>query len=278
MGAAYTYRKSNDAPTWNPRIGLTSADYTANPVVTVTTPQGVFSGRTYSANPAKVTGGSLLTNRPDYYTKYGGFEFSATKRLANKWMMRAAFSIMDWTEHFTGPNAVQNPTRSQNNAGGTLAGPYVEGGQVIIKSYGSKTDTFFNSKWQLSASALYQLPYGFDLGASVLGRQGYPFVAVLRLPAGADGNIRVVGTPAVDTNRFDNLWDVDLRLAKKISLGKKTALRVSADVFNVLNADTVLQRARQVNAGAAGGLNGSFNRVNELINPRVARIGMRLEF
>jgi hypothetical protein len=149
---------------------------------------------------------------------------------------------------------------------------------VIIKSYGAKTDTFFNSKWQVSASALYQLPHGFDLAASVLGRQGYPFVAVLRLPAGQDGNIRVVGTPEVDSNRFEDLWDVDFRLAKKVSLGSKTALRLSVDLFNAFNSGVVLQRARQVNASSAGGVNSSFNRVNELINPRVARIGVRLEF
>ncbi len=278
VGAAYTYRKGVDLPSWNPRVGLTVADYTANAPVTVTTPQGSFIGQSFSPDSSKVTGARNLTNRPDYYRTYNGIELSATKRLADKWMMRAAFAYMDWTEHFDGPNAFQNPTRTQNTAGGTSGGPGVDGGQVIIKSYGSKTDTFYNSKWQFTASALYQLPHGFDLGASILGRQGYPFVAIMRLPAGDDGRPNILATPEVDTNRFDNLWDLDFRLAKRVSLGSKTALRLSVDLFNVLNADTVLQRARTVNASSDGGINGSFNRVNELINPRVARIGVRLEF
>lgn len=278
VGVAYTWRKSVDIPNWNPRIGLTRADYTANAPVTVTTPQGSFTGQSFTPDASKDTGGRLLTNRPDYYRTYNGIELSATKRLANKWMMRAAFAYMDWTEHFDGPNAFQSPTRTQNTSGGSFGGPGVEGGQVIIKSYGSKTDTFYNSKWQVTASALYQLPYGIDLGASVLGRQGYPYVVIMRLPAGIDGRPNVLATPAVDSIRFDNLWDLDFRLAKKVGLGKKTALRLSVDLFNVLNADTVLQRARTVNATSTGGINGSFNRVNELINPRVARIGVRLEF
>jgi len=281
VGVAYTYRKGVDIPGWNPRLGLTVNDYTANAPVTVTTPQGTFVGQSFTPDAAKVAAGNagrILTNRPDYYRTYNGLELSATKRLANKWMMRAAFAYMDWTEHFNGPNAFQNPTRTQNTAGGTAGGPGVEGGQVIIKSYGSKTDTFYNSKWQITASALYQAPWGIDLGASILGRQGYPFVVIMRLPAGDDGRPNILATPAVDTNRFDNLWDLDLRLAKKVSLGSKTALRLSVDLFNVLNADTVLQRARTVNASSTGGINGSFNRVNELINPRVARIGVRLEF
>jgi hypothetical protein len=246
--------------------------------VTVSAPEGTFTAQSFSPNPDKVTGGSILKNRPDYHRSYGGIELSATKRLANKWMMRAAFSYMDWTEHFDGPGAFVSLTRTQDTVGGTQAGPSVEGGQVIIKSYGAKTDTFFNSKWQFSGSALYQLPAGFEVAAAVLGRQGYPFVAVMRLPAGQDGRPRALATPEVDSQRFDDLWNVDLRLAKTVKLGSRVSLNISADVFNVLNNDVVLQRARQVNAGNDGGLNSSFGTVNELINPRVARIGVRLQF
>jgi carboxypeptidase family protein/TonB-dependent receptor-like protein len=278
VGAAYSWRRSTDIPSWNPRIGLTSADYTANAPVTVSSPEGTFTAQAFAPDDSKVTGGSRLQNRPDYHRSYSGIELSATKRLANKWMMRAAFSYMDWTEHFDGPNAIVSPTRTQDTVGGTLAGPSVEGGQVIIKSYGSKTDTFFNSKWQFSGNALYQLPAGFEMAAAVLGRQGYPFVVVMRLPAGADGRPRALATPEVDSLRFDDLWNVDFRLGKTLKLGSRLSLKISADVFNAFNNDIVLQRARQVNAGNNGGLNGSFNTVNELINPRVARIGVRLQF
>jgi len=271
VGAAYTWRRSNSVPTWNPRIGLVQSDYTANAPVSVTTPEGVFTAQTYSANPDKVTGGSILTNRPEYHTSYGGVELSATKRLANNWMMRAAFGFMDWTEHFDGPNAVQNPTRTQNTVGGTLAGPFVEGGQVAIKSYGAKTDTFFNAKWQFSASVLYKLPAGFEVGASLFGRQGYPRVIILRIPAGVDGNPRALGTPEVDSLRFDDLWDLDVRVSKNVRIAGDVSLGISADVFNVLNNDVVLQRVRQANSSA-------FGTVNELISPRVARIGVSLKF
>src|SRR5205814_2283253 len=127
--------KTTDLPSWNPRIDatgriLTQSDYTANAPVSVVTPEGTFTGQTFSPNPALVTGQRILTNRPDYHTSFDGFEFSANKRLANKWMMRAAFSYNNWTEHFDGPGAKQNPTRTQNTAGGTQSGPGVEGGQV----------------------------------------------------------------------------------------------------------------------------------------------------
>jgi hypothetical protein len=151
------------------------------------------------------------------------------------------------------------------------SGPQVQGGQVTVKSYGAKTDTFFNSKWQFTASALYELPGAIDLGASILGRQGYPRAIIIRTPAGDDGRIRALATPEVDSLRLDNVWNLDLRLAKDIKLGGTVALNVAVDVFNVFGNDVVLQRSRQANADA-------FGRINEILNPRVARVGLRLQF
>ena len=89
VGAAYTYRRTNDWPSWNPRIGLTSADYAV-----IATPSG--NGRTatvFAPDAAKVDatgGGRILENRPDYHSQYQGFELTMTKRLSNKWMARIA--------------------------------------------------------------------------------------------------------------------------------------------------------------------------------------------
>ena len=48
--------------------------------------------------PDRVTGGALLTNRPDYTRTYNGLELTLNKRLADKWFGRMAFSLMNWTE------------------------------------------------------------------------------------------------------------------------------------------------------------------------------------
>jgi hypothetical protein len=189
-------------------------------------------------------------------------------------MFRGAFAWNDWTEHFPGPNGAQNPTPSEPRfvSQVTSSGPLVEGGQFVIRSYGTKGDTFFNAKWQASANALVELPAGFEAGASLFGRQGYPFVTIIRTSAGRDGgSYRALATPEADTKRFENLWNLDVRLARRQKLAGNLALTITADLFNVFNSGVVLQRSRQVNSGA-------FNNINELINPRVARIGVRLLF
>jgi len=274
VGAAYTFRRTDDLPTWNPRIGLTSADYT----IAATQTGNGLTATTYAPNQALVDasgGGRMLTNRPDYYSTYSGLEFTLNKRLSNRWMARVALSFNDITEHFTGPGAVQNPTRTDYTSGpagsGTLSGPQVDGGQIAPRSGGSgKGDLFYNAKWQLNANGFYQLGYGFDIGANIFARQGYPDPYIFQLGAGADGNIRALAVSALDDVRNSNLFDLDLRLAKSIRI-QKVNFQLAADLFNVTNAGTVLQRNRNLASSV-------FNSINEIISPRILRVGVKFTF
>jgi hypothetical protein len=277
VGVAYTWRKGRDYADWTPRIDangnlLTPADFSANAPVS----SNGYTVQTYSPNPARIGNNArVLTNRPNFNQTYNGIELTALKRLSNKWMLRAAFSYNDWKEHLTGPGAFQNPTpQDVENFGGLNSpignGPLIEGGIVANKSYGAKTNTFFNSKWQVTASGLYQLPAGFEVGASLLGRQGNPKALVLPTSAGADGSPRVVVGP-LDLQRYASVWDLDLRLADTIKLGGSATFGITLDLFNALNADMILQVNRRANSGA-------FQQPLEVINPRVLRFGFRLAF
>jgi hypothetical protein len=283
VGAAYTWRRGRDPVSYTPRIDstgriLTSADYVALAPVS----SGGFTVQPFAPDPSKVGDGArLLTNRPDYVLAYSGIELTAVKRLSNKWMLRTNFSYMDWTENFDGPNAFQNPTSVDidsiiqggypGGANSGMCGPCIDGGPVVLKSYGSKTNTYINAKWQFSASGMYQLPGAFEVGASIFGRQGYPRANIIATSLGSDGNRRLLPSGGIDTERFDNYWNFDLRLAKDIKLAGSTSLNLSLDLFNVLNADTVLQRNRQINSDA-------FAQILELPNPRILRVGVRLQF
>ena len=83
----------------------------------------------------------------------------------------------------------------------------------------------------------------------MFGKQGGPYPISLNLAAGRDGTLRALATPEVDTTRYDDVWNIDLRLAKTIRLGG-SGLTLAAEWFNVLNNNVVLSRSRFANAGA----------------------------
>jgi hypothetical protein len=215
-------------------------------------------------------------NRPGYYTAYSGLEVSLNKRLADRWFSRVAFSYNNYTEH-PGAGSVQNPTRT-DTTGGTLSGPQVDGGQFAPRSGGSgKGDIFYNAKWQLNANAFYQFAHDIEVGGNIFGRQGYASPYVLRLSAGRDGALRAVATPEVDTNRYPNLWDLDLRVAKDIRIGSGTSsagpfsIKLALDMFNVMNSNTLLAQGRQVNSSA-------FLAINDILSPRILRFTASFRF
>ncbi len=275
VGLAYNWRRNVDQRDWNIRQGQTSANYTANAPVTA----NGFTAQTYSPDPALVTqfgGGRIKTNRPDYRQNFNGFEASLIKRLSNKWMARVAFGYNDHTETLTGPGAVQNPTRSDTTGGTTtalgLSGPQVNGGRVSPRSTGSgKGDVFFSTEWQISAMALYELPKNFEIGAQLFGRQGYPRPIELQTGAGQDGSIRTLATANIDDTKLPNLWNLDIRLANNIRLGGERSLTIAAELFNVFNNNVELNRQRNA-------LSSSFDRLDEILAPRILRIGARLSF
>jgi hypothetical protein len=252
---------------------LTSADYTAGTPVTA----GGYTAVAYSPSAAKIdatNGARILSNRPDFHTTYNGFEASLNKRLADKWFARVAFSWNNYAEHPEGPGSFQNPTRTDVVVLlAALAGPRVDGGQYAPRSGGSgKGDIFYNAQWQINANALYQLPKGFDIGMNLFGRQGYVRPFFIQLSGGRDGSaLRVLATPNVDDNRYSNLWDLDLRVAKDIKISGPVSLDLAADLFNVMNSNTVLGRVRRLNSS-------TFNQVNDILSPRILRVTASVKF
>jgi hypothetical protein len=206
----------------------------------------------------------VLTNRPDYSQSYKGIELNATKRLSHKWMMRGSVSYTDWTES-CGAAANPDPTPFLGNC---------PGGQFTQRSAGSGSfgNVFINSKWQTNITGLYQLPWDFNIGASLTARQGYPrpFRETASSEVDLNTDKEVVIQP-IGTTRFPNVYELDLRAAKDFRFMNRVGLTLSADLFNVPNKRTVLQRNTLLDAG-------TVDRITELQSPRVWRFGAKLSF
>ena len=145
------------------------------------------------------------------------------------------------------------------------------GGQVSIQGGGSGKAAFYSSfKWQVYASAGVALPASFDFSASFFGRQGGLLPVILRLGAGSDGTLNVLASGPVDQERYATLTNLDFRLARNTKVGKVT-ITPSVELFNVLNNDVVLGVFRQATSA-------NFRRVDDVVSPRILRIGARVSF
>ncbi|HVT58416.1 MAG TPA: TonB-dependent receptor [Thermoanaerobaculia bacterium] len=245
-------------------------------------------------------GGTLLING-DRKQKYVGGAFTFTKRLANHWMARGNLSFTNWTWQV--PKSYfnhQDPTlfglgQGIYNFGGTpttAATGDINGDVVAEQSSGSgsKNSVFLNSKYSFNLNGLYQVaqgqPWAFNVSTNVSGRQGFPAPLYYSI-TGSDGISRQVlvsaNCPAsaascaagkLDSHRFSNIYTVDGRIDKEFTFSD-FGLTISADVFNILNNNSVLQR--QLNQGVNSGVARS-NFVTETISPRIFRLGARFSF
>jgi hypothetical protein len=280
VSATYTYSRTTNlfddgGSTITPRVGVPlSTGYAVSSVSPLTglLPDGTpYSVTVYTPSAALITanggGGFVMTNVPGYYIGYNGLELGMVKRMSNRWMARASVTFNSAQQHYTDAagryNANGNPTPTQ-------AEPLVDGGAYAPQENGGGGTYFLNSKWQVNLNGMYQAPYGIELAANVFGRQGFPFPIVKQTTLGSDTNQNVLVSPALDTFRYANVWDTDMRVARGFKLDTVT-VRGMIDVFNLFNANTALVRVNNIGAS-------NFNSLTANVAPRIVRIGVTIGF
>ncbi|MCX6544835.1 MAG: carboxypeptidase regulatory-like domain-containing protein [Acidobacteria bacterium] len=277
ISASFTYRRFTNF-NWTPYIGLRSPAYTlAGTLTGGPLPDGSrFSVPYYSVLAANVpvsaqTGGVEYTRRDGYHQRYLGFEASATKRLSNRWMARVGFSTNDHREYFDDPaTAIGDPTPSPGE-------PLVNGGLVVTASAGSGKSGIYQilPRYQWVANGLYQARWGIHAGFNMVMRQGFsrPW---FRSSVTATGDYfssskSVLLLKDVGANRLPTVTSIDARIGKEFKI-QKVSVNIDLDVFNLVNAGTVLGSQYDYRLSGVTG----FGQVLEIMNPRILRLGMRI--
>ncbi len=241
-----------------PYNGVTSADFVQVPAD--------FDGQEvsyYELASGVSNTGDFITNWPDYHQRYQGLEFTAHKRLSNRWMMNGGFTFADHREYFDGSGGIFDPTNIDKR----------DGEQVYYASSGSgKSGFFLNSRWNAKLDAMVQLPGGFNLAGKLSGRQGFVLPETYRSPEPGRRNrheSKFSSTPSAPPG-CQNLWVLDFRVEKDFEI-RGSRLSGMVDFFNVTNAATVLGRERRQNFATA-------NKVQDILSGRVVRFGIRYRF
>jgi hypothetical protein len=271
VSGTFTYRRFTNFVRNN--LGLTGADYQQVGTFTASKdPVGSASVPLFGAIPSKVPSNRAATiyqSRPDYHQRYLGFEASATKRMSNRWMARFGFSTNDDREYFDSVAGRTDPTS-------TLSNPNINGGQIIRASGGSGKSSIYQvlPKYQFIFTGLYQGPWGVNFGGNINTRQGFaePYYqsnVTVSDPLASRKSVLLVGSD-VTRFRLPTVTEFDARIGKEFRFNR-ARFNVDLDIFNLINKNTVLGRIYDLRLSTA-------NTVQEIQNPRIARIGVRFNF
>jgi hypothetical protein len=162
---------------------------------------------------------------------------------------------------------------------GSPAGSNVDGGLVVVASGGSAKSSIYQllPLYQFIATGMYQARGVIDLGFNYNMRQGFgqPWFKDRVTPGDYFNASKTVLVTDVGQHRLPTVQTLDLRVGKSIKLQKSSLnIDIDLDLFNALNKGTVLGRQYNLRLTGATG----FNQVLEILNPRIARIGVRFNF
>ncbi len=130
------------------------------------------------------------------------------------------------------------------------------------------TEFAVDSRWSFHWSAGVELPRNFALGLALAGREGHPLPYFRRVARPVAGIASVQLTDRVDSVRAPDIFTLDARLTKEITLGDYS-LSLVLEAFNLLAAEDVLRRELDLGVSRGG-------EINETTTPRVWRAGVRL--
>jgi carboxypeptidase family protein/TonB-dependent receptor-like protein len=198
--------------------------------------------------------GNVVRNVPDSDSHYWTWDVAATRRFSRRWSMVAAFAHTwnaDQSNAYLGQAVRQNTyaltPNDLINAGGD--------GEYDFRTWSAKLYGTCEGPWGLRITPYLRHQSGQPFGRTLIARLNY-------------GSVRILAEP-MDARRMDNVTLVDVRVEKGFRLpGGRVAGFI--DAFNLLNANP----AESVvwTSGA------SFMRPLAIVAPRIARVGIKLDW
>ena len=219
-----------------------------------------------------------VMNRPDFKQDFYGLDLVMNKRLSNKWMMNASASFASQKVNH-GENGYLDPT----NLWATDNRPY----SAYMGGISGTISQYTFARWMVKASGLYQFPWDLNLSATFKAREGniirnYFTITDYGSPNPKDRSVDVYVEPFGD-ERLPSYFTFDLRLEKIVRVGDYGRIYLMADLFNALNRDTITRRYQRYLGTWYAQTDTFVERadnylINQILNPRVLRLGARFQF
>jgi hypothetical protein len=196
---------------------------------------------------------NFLHNTPgkdDFYN----IEFSANKRMSNKWSLNASYAYR-WnrdnaTAYFGNTLRVRQDVANPNDAINT------DNGQLVF------------GLWSAKINGTIDAPWGLKLTPAVRLQSGQPFARTFQVTLNY-GSQRFLAEP-IGSRQQDNIVLIDTRVEKVFKVAKGKTISAFVDGYNLNNTNA----AQNINWGSAT----NFLQPTTIIPPRLFRFGTKFDW
>mgnify|MGYP001084322232 CR=1 FL=1 len=207
-----------------------------------------------------------------YERRYRGLEFLFNKRFSRRWQVLASY--VRARARGTADNGTSDDIGWNSHDSLTPADP-----NYWINADGDST---YVPTHMIKVQGTYIVP-GLELSINAYFRavSGQAWTTRFTSPLLAQGRVTVFAEPR-GSGRYPTDRTLDVRLEKVFTIGAKSRLGLIADVFNVFNADTILDWGTVLGLDYDPDLAGDSltdgHALYAIATPRRARLGIRLMF
>jgi outer membrane receptor protein involved in Fe transport len=211
-----------------------------------------------------------VSNRDDLDQSFRGFVFELNKRFTNRWQAQSSYTWQE-SKAFGGGSVTGSTQQDFSNLSAT--GGYGRDPNDLINAYGP---TATNSTHSVKLSAAYVARWDINLGGRYSYESGRPYgrLIIVRGMGAGQGDVTILAQPR-GSYQLPAVNDFQIRIDKDFQMGGAKRLRLSMDVFNIFNSDTVLtlrNNSSQVTATTP------WQQTLSVVRPRTVQLGVRFQF
>jgi hypothetical protein len=252
VGATY-YRRTNRLIIGSRNVLVPPTAYTAQTIGVPSAPTGPGGEVVFYNLQSGFTGlqDNVFTNEDVLDTTFNGVEFTATKRLRDRWQMLVGLTV-------------------GKNDGGVLTGDLNDPNNALNFPEGIEgTDSAY--AFRLSGS--YLAPYDINVSGSFILNDGYPYQSAYAVTRTVFPTLtrssQTVRLSKRGDERLPDVAMIDLRVSRSFRFNERR-ITPMLELFNLTNADTVV--GYNANVGT------SYLRPTEILSPRLLRFGITVDF
>jgi outer membrane receptor protein involved in Fe transport len=209
-----------------------------------------------------------VINRTDFDQSFRSAIVELNKRFSSSWQTQGSYTWQDSKAY--GGGSVTGSTQQDFSSLSSTAG-FGRDPNDLVNAFGP---TATNSTHAVKLSSTYRAPLDFNFGLRYSYESGRPYGRLIIARGLGQGNVTMLAEPR-GSYALPAVNDFQVRVDKDFNITSSQRVRLSIDVFNIFNSDTVLtlrNNSSQVTATTP------WAQTLSIVRPRTIQFGVRYQF